>query len=167
MCYIKSKRVKTNVKIIVQNHTVRACLAKLFEKCLLTYWLFEKSVWSDFLEKSLFPLTYTLIAKHHLELMTFQKANKLTSCYKKLSQTCPKSVTTPLPYSRQRRPNPITAPPHAAPSPSTTKMAYPLRRPKPYNTPPSICSTRTASLIPPSWLVFRLPLRRSLYYMYC
>ncbi|MFS7921159.1 hypothetical protein Hanom_Chr03g00233521 [Helianthus anomalus] len=51
-----------------------ACLAKLFEKCLLTYWLFEKSVWSDFLEKSLFPLTYTLIAKHHFRAYDFSKS---------------------------------------------------------------------------------------------
>ncbi|MFS7969184.1 hypothetical protein Hanom_Chr09g00806171 [Helianthus anomalus] len=47
------------------------------------------SGWSDFLEKSLFPSHTFLLPNIFLELMTFQKANKSISCFKKLSQTCP------------------------------------------------------------------------------
>ncbi|MFS8027305.1 hypothetical protein Hanom_Chr16g01497171 [Helianthus anomalus] len=52
----------------------------------------EKSVWSDFLEKSFFLSHTTWLRNIILELMTFQKVNKSISCFKKLSQTCPKLI---------------------------------------------------------------------------
>ncbi|MFS7944124.1 hypothetical protein Hanom_Chr06g00508381 [Helianthus anomalus] len=48
----------------------------------------KKSVWNDFLKKSLFPSHTPSLPNILLELMTFQISNKTISCFKKLSQTC-------------------------------------------------------------------------------
>ncbi|KAF5813327.1 hypothetical protein HanXRQr2_Chr03g0097021 [Helianthus annuus] len=53
----------------------------------------EKSGWSDFLENSFFPSHTSSLQNIFLELMTFQKPNNSISCFKKLSQTCPKILS--------------------------------------------------------------------------
>ncbi|MFS7979857.1 hypothetical protein Hanom_Chr10g00932581 [Helianthus anomalus] len=56
------------------NFDFRACLGKLIETIYLLIGFLEKSGFCDLLTYWLFPLTYTLFAKHHFRAYDFSKS---------------------------------------------------------------------------------------------